>query len=100
MNDTNSVYTQLFAGFAAIASALGLSTQDLIYLVFALIGLILSIASFVYARIDAAKRHEEDKKRTAILNQLVDQEMLKPEEDRKAGVTHLKNFVSKIPRGK
>lgn len=98
MNESHSYYTQIFAGFAGIASALGIGTQDLIYLLFAVIGLVLSISSFICNRLDQRRRYAEEKKRTAILEKLVDIEAQKAPEERKAGLGHLKDVVSKMTK--
>lgn len=69
MNEhTGNIVTQFFAIVAAVAGAMGISTQDLAYILFGAIGALVSIASFVFGRIDARHVRKEDEKRTQLLN--------------------------------
>lgn len=63
---SSNIVTQFFAWLAAIASAAGISTQDLIYIAFGAIGVIVSILSFVLGRIDARAKRRQDTRRTAL----------------------------------
>jgi hypothetical protein len=46
MNDqSGNVITQFFAWLAAVSAALGFSTQDMVFMFFGLIGVLLSLAS-------------------------------------------------------
>lgn len=48
MNDqSGNVITQFFAWLAAISAALGLSTQDIVFMFFGFIGVLLSLGSFI-----------------------------------------------------
>ena len=52
MNDQpGNIVTQFFAWLGVIASGLGLSTQDVVYMLFGLIGVAISVASFCYGRL-------------------------------------------------
>ncbi|VFS43951.1 Uncharacterised protein [Enterobacter cancerogenus] len=56
MNDqSGNVITQFFAWLAAVSAALGFSTQDMVFMFFGLIGVLLSLASFISGRLDAQK---------------------------------------------
>ena len=62
----NNVVTQLFAWLAAIASAAGITTQDLIFIVFGAIGVVISVLSFVLGRIDSRAKRKQEERRTAL----------------------------------
>ena len=62
MNDQQgTIITQFFAWLASISAVLGITTQDLAYILFGLIGVMVSIASYVSGRIDARNAQKEDK---------------------------------------
>ncbi|MEY4474422.1 MAG: hypothetical protein RL248_189 [Pseudomonadota bacterium] len=70
---TSSIFTQLFAWLAAFSATLGATTQDFIYFVFGLIGIVLSVTSFIYGRVDANRKQREEEKRTQLIEKyLVD----------------------------
>lgn len=96
MNDTSHPWTHLFAFFAGLSSALGITTQDLIYLLFAAAGLGLSIGSFIFTRRDQRRRLAEEERRTQLLEMLVHDALQKPAEERKASLTYLSDFASKL----
>ncbi|AIR62130.1 hypothetical protein LH23_16160 [Cedecea neteri] len=64
---TESIVTRFFAVVAAWAAAMGVSTQDLAYIAFGALGVMVSVVSFVCGRIDAKHARKEDSKRTAII---------------------------------
>ena len=66
MNDQQkiNIFTQFFSWLAAIASAAGITTQDLIYIAFGAIGVIISVTSFVLGRIDASNKRRQEERRT------------------------------------
>lgn len=68
MNDQQSanIVTQFFAWLAAIASAAGITTQDLIYIAFGAIGVLVSVLSFVLGRIDARAKRRQEERRTKL----------------------------------
>ncbi|MDP8772899.1 hypothetical protein QZR43_09910 [Serratia marcescens] len=68
MNDQQQVniVTQFFAWLAAIASAAGITTQDLIYIAFGAIGVLVSVLSFVLGRIDARAKRKQEERRTEL----------------------------------
>jgi len=63
---TNNIFTQFFAWLAAIASAAGVTTQDLIYIAFGAIGVLVSVLSFILSRIDARAKRKQEERRTAL----------------------------------
>ncbi|WP_202303919.1 hypothetical protein [Dryocola clanedunensis] len=68
MNDQpGNVVTQAFAWLAALAAGLGITTQDVVYMIFGLTGVAISIASYINGRLDARRRQKEDEKRTQLL---------------------------------
>ncbi|MEX2991196.1 hypothetical protein [Serratia fonticola] len=62
----NNVVTQFFAWLAAIASAAGITTQDLIFIAFGAVGVIISVLSFALGRIDARARRLNEQRRTEL----------------------------------
>ncbi|KFB89633.1 hypothetical protein CR62_16765 [Serratia grimesii] len=74
MNDQQSVniVTQFFAWLAAIASAAGITTQDLIYIAFGAIGVLVSVLSFVLGRIDARAKRKQEERRTTLYENYLD----------------------------
>lgn len=68
MNDQQgNIVIQFFAWLAAIASGLGITTQDVVYIIFGFIGVAISVVTFIMARLDAWADHKEDRKRTQLL---------------------------------
>jgi hypothetical protein len=47
MNDSGNIFTQFFAWVAAVASAIGFTTQDLVFMFFGAAGLLISLASYI-----------------------------------------------------
>ncbi|CAH1457632.1 hypothetical protein SLP60_000686 [Klebsiella pneumoniae] len=66
-NQNENIVTHFFAWLAAVASMLGITTQDMVYILFGFIGVVISLASFVLGRMDARKERNEDSKRTQLL---------------------------------
>lgn len=68
MNDQQpaNIVTQFFAWLAAIASAAGITTQDLIYIAFGAIGVLVSVLSFILSRIDARAKRKQEERRTKL----------------------------------
>ena len=56
MNDSGNIFTQFFAWVAALASAIGFTTQDLVFMFFGAAGLLISLASYINGRVDANRR--------------------------------------------
>ncbi|CAI1026912.1 Uncharacterised protein [Serratia ficaria] len=74
MNDQQpvNIVTQFFAWLAAIASAAGITTQDLIYIAFGAIGVLVSVLSFVFGRIDARAKRKQEERRTELYAKYLD----------------------------
>ena len=68
MNDSGNIFTQFFAWVGTLAAALGFTTQDVIYMFFGAVGLLISLASYINGRVDARRRRKEDEKRTQMVN--------------------------------
>ncbi|MFK3912024.1 hypothetical protein ACI2JI_08045 [Enterobacter cancerogenus] len=69
MNDhSGNIFTQFFAWLGTLAAALGFTTQDMVYMFFGAVGLIISLASYINGRVDAHRRRKEDEKRTKMVN--------------------------------
>ncbi|EJA0971339.1 TPA: hypothetical protein L3F68_003903 [Enterobacter hormaechei] len=96
MNDhSGNIFTQLFAWIGTIAGVLGFTTQDLIYMLFGAVGLLISLASFINGRIDARRRRKEDEKRTAMIKAYLEEVSDKPIEDRPAAVSVVADVLAK-----
>lgn len=68
MNDQpGNIVTQAFAWLATLAAGLGITTQDMVYMIFGLAGVGISVASYINGRLDARRRQREDEKRTRLL---------------------------------
>ncbi|WP_435945891.1 hypothetical protein [Dryocola sp. BD586] len=68
MNDQpGNVVTQAFAWLATLAAGLGITTQDMVYMIFGLAGVGISVASYINGRLDAHRKQKEDEKRTQLL---------------------------------
>ena len=73
MNDQpGNLVTHFFVWMTAIAAALGLTTQDVIYILFSAIGVLISIASYVNGRFDARANKREDARRTDLLESYIE----------------------------
>lgn len=97
MNDqSGSVITQFFAWLAALSSALGLTTQDMVFMFFGLIGVLLSLASYISGRIDASKLHREDQRRTELLEKYFDDARKLPPEGRPASIQVVTDAINRI----
>lgn len=97
MNDqSGNVITQFFAWLAAISAALGLSTQDIVFMFFGFIGVLLSLGSFIFGRVDARKLHKEDEKRTKLLEKYFEDAHLLPPEQRPASVKVVTDAINRI----
>ncbi|KYO06159.1 hypothetical protein [Enterobacter ludwigii] len=68
MNDSGNIFTQFFAWVAALASAIGFTTQDMVFMFFGAAGLLISFVSYVNGRVDAHRSRREDEKRTKMVN--------------------------------
>lgn len=63
---SSNIITQFFAWLAAVAAAAGITTQDLIYIAFGAIGVLVSVLSFVLGRIDSRAKRKQEERRTAL----------------------------------
>lgn len=95
MNDSGNIYTQFFAWLATLAAALGFTTQDMIYMFFGVVGLLISLASFVYGRFDARRKRKEDEKRTDMIQEYLEGVKDKPLEERPTAVSLVSNALQK-----
>ncbi len=59
MNDSGNIFTQFFAWVAALASAIGFTTQDLVFMFFGAAGLLISLASYINGRVAIAIKRLE-----------------------------------------
>ncbi|WP_312743947.1 hypothetical protein [Cedecea neteri] len=97
MNDqTPNAVTQLFAWIAAFASAVGFTTQDVIYILFGLVGVIVSLASFLSGRLDARRFRLQDEKRTALLEKYLEEIHHLPPEQRPSSVQVVTEAINRI----
>ncbi|HEI9795064.1 TPA: hypothetical protein SLN52_003911 [Serratia marcescens] len=74
MNDqqaTNFI-TRAFGVLATVASALGMSTQELVYMIFAAVGAIVTVLSFLMGRIDARAKRRQEERRTDLYEQYLE----------------------------
>ncbi|MGP2644966.1 hypothetical protein ACTVKS_16100 [Serratia bockelmannii] len=74
MNDqqaTNFI-TRVFGVLATIASALGISTQELVYMIFAAVGAIVTVLSFLMGRLDARAKRRQEERRTDLYEQYLE----------------------------
>ncbi len=74
----NNVITQIFAWLAAAASAAGITTQDLIFIVFGAVGVVISVLSFVLGRIDARTKRLNEQRRTELYATYLKRRMDRP----------------------
>lgn len=74
----NNVVTQIFAWLAAVASAAGITTQDLIFIAFGAVGVIISVLSFVLGRIDARTKRLNEQRRTELYATYLKRRMDRP----------------------
>lgn len=95
MNDSGNIITQFFAWVGTIAAALGFTTQDIVYMFFGAVGLLISLASFVYGRFDARRKRKEDEKRTAMIRDYLVGIGDKPLEERPAAVSLVADALQK-----
>ncbi|HAU5067989.1 hypothetical protein ABME00_09805 [Citrobacter amalonaticus] len=96
MNDySGNIFTQFFAWLAALASVIGFTTQDLVFMFFGAVGLIISLISYVNGRIDARRKRKEDEKRTAMIRDYLDGISDKPIAERPAAVSVVADVLTK-----
>ncbi|HDX8937313.1 hypothetical protein GW952_11945 [Klebsiella michiganensis] len=97
MNDQQgTIITQFFAWFASISAVLGITTQDLAYILFGFIGVVISIASFVLGRIDARTKRKEDRKRTDLLEEYLHGVQKKPVSERPSSAEVITQAMNRI----
>ncbi|MEQ6280849.1 hypothetical protein [Kluyvera huaxiensis] len=95
MNDSGNIITQFFAWVGTIAAALGFTTQDMIYMFFGAVGLLISLASFVYGRFDAHRKRKEDEKRTQMVNDYLNGVSDLPHQERPAAASVVVDVLQK-----
>jgi hypothetical protein len=97
MNDqTSNAVTQFFAWIAAFASAIGFTTQDVVYMIFGLLGVIVSLASFFSGRIDARRLSQEEEKRTRLLEKYFEDIHRLPPEQRPSSAQVVTDTMNRI----
>lgn len=82
MNDSGNIFTQFFAWVGTFAAVLGFTTQDVIYMFFGAVGLLISLASYINGRIDASRKRKKDEKRTKMVNDYLNGVSDKPYHER------------------
>ncbi|MFV9327071.1 hypothetical protein [Citrobacter europaeus] len=96
MNDhSGNIFTQFFAWVGTLAAALGFTTQDVVYMFFGAVGLLISLISYVNGRIDARRKRKEDEKRTAMIRDYLDSISDKPIAERPAAVSVVAGALTK-----
>jgi hypothetical protein len=95
MNDSGNIFTQFFAWLGTLAAALGFTTQDVVYMFFGAVGLLISLASFIYGRFDARRKRKEDEKRTDMIREYLEGVKDKPLEERPAAVSLVSDALQK-----
>ncbi|ENZ4282555.1 hypothetical protein [Citrobacter sp. Ca225] len=97
MNDhSGNIFTQFFAWVGTLAAALGFTTQDMVYMFFGAVGLLISLISYVNGRIDARRKRKEDEKRTAMIRDYLDGISDKPIAERPAAVSVVADALTKV----
>ncbi|ENR0220566.1 MULTISPECIES: hypothetical protein [Enterobacter] len=95
MNDSGNIFTQFFAWLGTFAAALGFTTQDVVYMFFGAVGLLISLASYINGRIDARRKRKEDEKRTSMIRDYLDGVSHKPLKDRPAAISLVADAINK-----
>ncbi|MDX7082494.1 hypothetical protein [Serratia marcescens] len=74
MNDqqATNIVTRVFGVLATVASMLGISTQELVYMIFAAVGAIFTVLSFVMGRLDARAKRKQEERRTTLYENYLD----------------------------
>ena len=92
---SGNIFTQFFAWVGTLAAALGFTTQDMVYMFFGAVGLLISLISYVNGRIDARRKRKEDEKRTAMIRDYLDGISDKPIAERPAAVSVVADALTK-----
>lgn len=96
MNDhPGNIFTQFFAWVGTLAAALGFTTQEVVYMFFGAVGLLISLSSYINGRIDARRKRKEDEKRTAMIRDYLDGISDKPIAERPAAVSVVAEAITK-----
>jgi len=95
MNDSGNIFTQFFAWVAALASAIGFTTQDLVFMFFGAAGLLISLISYISGRIDAYRKRIEDEKRTQMVDDYLKGVSDKPPHERSAAASVVVEVLKK-----
>ncbi|WP_238875580.1 MULTISPECIES: hypothetical protein [Klebsiella pneumoniae complex] len=95
-NQNENIVTHFFAWLAAVASMLGITTQDMVYILFGFIGVVISLASFVLGRMDARKERNEDSKRTQLLADYLHGVQQKPVRERPSSAEVITESMNRI----
>ncbi|HHE5075068.1 TPA: hypothetical protein ACPEVZ_002045 [Citrobacter freundii] len=94
-NQSGGLVTQFFAWLTAFASAAGITTQDIFFILFGLIGVGISVASFIFGRLDARKKRKEEEARTRMLDAYLDGNSHRPVTERPAAVRVISDALQK-----
>ncbi|MGG2076273.1 hypothetical protein [Lelliottia nimipressuralis] len=95
MNDSGNIFTQFFAWVAALASAIGFTMQDLVFMFFGAAGLLISLISYISGRIDAYRKRIEDEKRTQMVDDYLKGVSDKPPHERSAAASVVVEVLKK-----
>ncbi|WP_410735132.1 hypothetical protein [Citrobacter koseri] len=95
-NQSGGLVTQIFAWIATIAAAAGISTQDVFFILFGFIGVVISLASFICGRIDARRKRRMDMERTKMIDAYLDGVSHKPVTERPAAVQVISETMQKV----
>lgn len=95
MNDSGNIFTQFFAWVGTFAAALGFTTQDVVYMFFGAIGLLISLVSYINGRLDARRLRKEDEKRTRMIRDYLHGVSDKPEPERSTAVSVVVDALTK-----
>lgn len=94
MNDSpGNIVTHWFAWLAALAAGLGITTQDMVYMTFGLISVVISVSSYINGRFDAHRKRKEDEKRTQILQDYLEELQINTTSDIPAAVKALREVL-------
>ncbi|MFO3754729.1 hypothetical protein [Klebsiella aerogenes] len=96
MNDSGNIFTQFFAWVGTFAAALGFTTQDVVYMFFGAVGLLISLASYINGRVDARRKRREDEKRTQMVNDYLKGVSDKPHHERPAAASVVVEALQKV----
>jgi len=95
MNDHSGNISRSFRVGWNPRGSIGFTTQDMVYMFFGAVGLLISLISYVNGRIDARRKRKEDEKRTAMIRDYLDGISDKPIAERPAAVSVVADALTK-----